>query len=167
MSTVIVLNADYSFLNVVTVERAFLYIAKGKVTIEKYAESFFNTAEQTFKRPRIVRFIKFIRQVFKKKIPWSKRNILVRDNYTCQYCGSVAGKMTVDHIMPKSRGGKNTFENTVCSCFSCNNRKDDRTPREAEMVLNCNPTQPTVSEFTRKLAGSYASDNIFKELGFE
>ena len=164
--TVIVLNSDYSFLNTVTVERAFLYIAKEKVQVEKYAEKYINTSEDVFRIPRIVRFIKMIKQVFKKKIPWSKRNVFIRDNYVCQYCGKKVEKPTVDHILPKSRGGKNSFLNCVASCFSCNNLKDDKTPDEAGMKLLKVPKAPTVNEFIRLWTASISIDDLMKELGY-
>jgi 5-methylcytosine-specific restriction endonuclease McrA len=166
MEQVIVLNADFSFLNVVSVERAFLYIAKGKVSVEKYTDSLMCTAEEVFRKPRVVRFVKMIHQVFKKKIPWSRRNVFVRDKNVCQYCGTTNGKMTIDHIFPKSRGGKNTFINTVTACFDCNNWKDDRTPGEAVMSLLREPKAPSVSEFIRLTANMLTPKEIMKELGF-
>ena len=74
--------------------------------------------------------------------------------------------MTVDHIIPKSRGGKNTFENTVCSCFECNNKKkQNRTPKEAGMFLKKTPHQPTVSEFTNLWFKAIDMKSIMQELG--
>lgn len=163
---VIVLNSDYTFLNTVTIERAFLYIAKEKVYVEKYAEKVINTAEEIFKIPRVVRFIKNITQVYKKKVPWSKRNVFIRDKNICQYCGTKVDKPTVDHVLPRSRKGKNSFTNCVTSCFDCNNWKDDRTPEEAGMVLLREPKAPTVSEFIRLWTKSMSMDKIMKELGY-
>jgi 5-methylcytosine-specific restriction endonuclease McrA len=167
MSKVIVLNSDYSFLGVVSVERAFTYLVKGKVVIEKYVDKLFRTSDNEFLVPMVVRFIKLIRQVYKKKVPWTKKNVLIRDNKTCQYCGSKEGMMTIDHIIPKSRGGKNTFENTVCACFTCNNKKDDRTPREAQMNLKRQPKQPTVSEFSSMMYKTTNLPDIMTILGFK
>lgn len=166
MQKVVVLNSDFSFLNVVSVKRAFLYIAKGKVSVEKYTDKTFKSAEAEFKIPRIVRFVNMIRQVFKKKIAWSKRNVLIRDKHVCQYCGTAAHKMTIDHILPKSRGGKNTFDNTVAACFSCNNWKDNKTPEEAGMSLIKIPRIPMINEFIRIRAQEISDIDVFKELGF-
>lgn len=167
MEKVIVLNADYSFLNLVSVERAFLYIAKGKVYVEKFADKIFTTDQADYKVPKVVRFIKFIRQVYSRKIPWTKKNVLIRDMYTCQYCGTTDKNefFTVDHVVPKSKGGKNSFDNCVCSCFQCNNKKGDRTPHEARMFLKKKPVQPTISEFARAWSKSHRIDEILKELG--
>ena len=82
-----------------------------------------------------------------------------RDNHTCQYFGSKES-ITIDHIIPKSRKGKNTFENTVASCFSCNNKKGDRTPREAGMSLKTRPVQPTVMEFLLKFHHSLGAEKL-------
>lgn len=166
-SQVIVLNADFSFLNIVSVERAFLYIEKGKVQVEKYSENVIFTFTRSYKIPRVVRFVNMVTQIFKKKIPWSRRNVLVRDNYTCQYCRKKSKKLTIDHVKPKSRGGKNTFENTVAACFECNNAmKGDKTPEEAGMKLIRRPATPTVSEFARMMATSLSITDIMEELGY-
>lgn len=162
----IVLNSDYSFLNIVSIERAFLYITKEKVIVEKYTEKFISTAEETFKIPKVVRFVKLIKQVFSKKIPWSRQNVIVRDQNTCQYCGQKPKKLTIDHVIPKSRGGKNTFQNTVAACFQCNNIKADRTPQEAGMAILSTPEAPTVSLFIRMNKWAYSNDMVMKELGF-
>ena len=149
---VLVLNSDYSYLNTVGKERALSYVKQNKVVVEKYSDltikkygDKFNIVEEPV--PAVVRFVKFIRKMYQKRIYWTKKNVHIRDNHTCQYCGCKRD-LTVDHIMPKSRGGDpDTFENTVCACFKCNNEKGDRTPREAGMRLHCVPKQPTIMEF--------------------
>lgn len=147
---VIVLNFDYSFLGVVPMERAFLYIAKGKVYIEKFSEKVLTTYKEKFKVPLVVRFSYMVREVYKRKIPWSKRNVLIRDKFTCGYCGKIdKNHMTVDHVFPKSKGGKNTFENTCAACFECNNKKNDKTTDEARMFPKHKLTHPTITEFIR------------------
>lgn len=166
MKQCIVLNADYTFLNIVDVQRAFLYISKGKVSVEKYTTEEICTAEDSFLIPKIVRFVEFIHQVYVRRIPWSKRNVMIRDLYTCVYCGKKESKMTIDHVHPRSRGGKNTFENTVCACFACNNKKDDRTPQEAGLYIRNEPSQPTITEFARKYAEHMNVGDIMEELGF-
>jgi 5-methylcytosine-specific restriction endonuclease McrA len=164
MENVIVLNSDYSFLNVVTPKKAFSYIARGKVTIEKYAEKVFNTAEKIFKIPLVIRFTYLIRQVYKRKIPWSKRNVCIRDNYTCAYCGVKQKRMTVDHVVPKVHGGKNTFENTVCACKPCNNKKGDKTTKECGMYPSHKMVQPTITEFMKIWHKQFGIDEIINSL---
>ena len=115
--------------------------------------------------PSILKLVKLVKSVYKTRVPFSKRNILVRDNFTCVYCGKVAHKLTVDHIIPKSRGGGSTFENCVASCKPCNNKKNNRTPQEAGMSLRIKPHQPTIMEFfiiKMKRVGVYKT---LKELG--
>lgn len=144
---VLVLNSDYTYLNIVGVEKAMAYITKGKVIVEKYSDKVINTFEQVFRIPAVVRFIKMARLIYKKRVNWSKKNVLIRDGHTCQYCGAKAD-LSVDHIIPKSKGGPpDTFENTVAACKACNNKKGDKLPREAGMLLLKQPKQPTIMEF--------------------
>ena len=164
MERVIVLNYDYSFLNVVSPEKAFSYISRGKVIVEKVAEKVFTTAEESFKIPIVIRFAYMIRQVYKRKVPWSKRNICIRDDYTCAYCGIKAKKMTVDHVIPKAHGGKNTFENTVCSCKACNNKKGDKFCKDIGMYPSHRRVQPTISEFMKKWYKQFNVDEIIKSI---
>ncbi len=165
MEKVIVLNSDYSFLNVVTPAKAFSYIARGKVIVEKATEKVLTTAEESFKIPLIVRFTYYIRQVYKRKVPWSKKNVLIRDNYTCGYCGVYdKSHMTVDHVVPKADGGKNTFENCVASCKPCNNRKGDRSCHQMGMFPKHRMVQPTISEFMKKWYKSFGVEDIIKTL---
>ena len=164
MGKVIVLNYDYSFLNVVNPEKAFLYIAKDKVIIEKYTEKELTTFEGSFKVPLIIRFTYMIRQVYKRKVPWNKKNVCIRDNYTCAYCGVYDKKMTVDHVIPKAAGGKNTFENTTSSCKKCNNKKGDRSCKEMGMFPTHRMVQPTISEFMKQWYKQFDVDDIIRTL---
>jgi 5-methylcytosine-specific restriction endonuclease McrA len=78
-----------------------------------------------------------------QRVALTKKNVLIRDEHACQYCGTRGERlMTVDHIVPKSRGGDSTWENLVCACMRCNNRKNNRTPHEANMSLQRKPRQP-------------------------
>ena len=146
---VLVLNYDYTFLNVVSLKKALNYIANGKVTIEKISDTVIRSFSLVMNTPIVVRFTKFIRRVFRRKVPWSKKNVMIRDGFKCAYCGSKKD-LSVDHILPSSRGGKDTFENTVTACLKCNNIKGNKTPREARMVLIVKPNQPTITEFIQK-----------------
>jgi len=147
---VLVLNADYTFLNIINIKKALRFIQAGKVVVERTTEELIKTVSGTIPTPLVVRFIKFVRRMFKHGVRWAKKRVLIRDNNTCMYCGSVQGKMTVDHIIPTSRGGKGVWENTVCCCGTCNAKKADKTPREAGLALKTKPIQPTVSEYLMK-----------------
>jgi 5-methylcytosine-specific restriction endonuclease McrA len=93
--------------------------------------------------PRVVRLVSYVvtRWRFGSGPPWSRAGVLTRDERRCAYCGRVA--TTVDHVWPRSRGGRNTWKNTVAACESCNQRKGDRTPAEAGMVPRVKPAVPT------------------------
>ena len=104
--------------------------------------------------------------IYKNKVPYSKRNIFVRDGYKCMYCGTREKiKLTIDHVIPQSRGGKSTFDNCVASCRPCNNKKGHRTPNEAKMYLLRQPYTPTIYEFIRLKMKQYKIDEFLKELG--
>ncbi len=110
--------------------------------------------------PSIIRLSKYIRIPY-KKIELSRKNILRRDGYRCQYCGTTAGNLTVDHIVPKSRGGNDSWENLVTACVSCNNKKGNRTPDEAGMKLIAKPRKPNHIIFIKNFVGSLI-DNQWK-----
>jgi len=167
MERVIVLNCDYTFINTVSLKKAIKYIVSDKVEVVKSAPDLFKNSEGTvcIKIPLIVRLIKMIRSIYKSRVPYSKRNIFVRDNYVCQYCSKkLKTNLSVDHIIPSSRGGKTNFENCVTACKPCNNKKDNKTPREAGMTLKRIPVQPTIMEFLRKKMKQFNIDEILNDL---
>src|SRR6056297_3021799 len=150
MKSVIVLNADYQFLNFCSWKRALILVESGRAEILKASKKIIKNFENTFTFaiPYVIKLVKMVRSVFKKKVPWSKKNVFIRDNNTCQYCGKKNIKNPeLEHIIPKSKGGKNSFENCVCSCSECNRKKGNRTPSEAGMFLKKQPVQPTINEF--------------------
>ncbi len=166
MTTCILLNQDYSFLNVVNWKRAMGLMAKQKVQVLAYSDHIIRTAEgAVFRLPSVLKLIKLIRTLYRSKVPFSKRNILIRDGFRCAYCGQGAGKLTIDHVIPRSRGGKDGFDNCVASCRSCNNKKGGRTPREAKMVLRFRPYEPTISEFFMIRARKMGINDILRDLG--
>ncbi len=153
---VILLNQNYSYINSISVRRALRLIAKGKVSVEKYSERIVRTVTKDIAVPLILRLVYLVRQIYRKAVTWSKKNVMVRDDFKCVYCGT-KNNLNIDHVFPQSKGGKNTFENTVTSCVKCNNRKGDRTLREAKMFYergNFTPYQPTVMEFMMKYLDS-------------
>ena len=149
MSEVIVLNVDYTFLNVVSVKRAMKYITSGKVIIESATNKFMNAGSEFLAVPAVVRFTRFIRYAFSKKIRWSRTRVLIRDNYTCAYCGGYAD--TVDHIVPKTKGGKSTWENTVAACKKCNNIKGHKLLNQIGFIPRTKPYHPVVGDYLRKM----------------
>lgn len=166
MERVILLNSDYSFLNTIHWKKAMRLLSKGKVEVLKATERILRSSDRTWEMyiPKILRLVKLVRSIYKAKVPWNKKNVIVRDKSICQFCGKKERKMTVDHVIPSSRGGKSTFENCVCSCKLCNNIKGDKTPSEAQMSLKRRPWQPTIMEFINIKMKTLGIDKILKEL---
>ena len=168
MERCIVLNGDYSYLNVVSWKRAVCLMIKGKTEVLKWSDREIRNfeGEVITKVPLVMRLIKIVRMIYKNKVPYSKRNIFVRDNFQCMYCGTQQKiKLTIDHVIPRSRGGKSTFDNCVAACRPCNLKKGDRTPNEAKMFLRHQPFSPTIYEFIRLKMKHYKIDEFLKELG--
>jgi 5-methylcytosine-specific restriction endonuclease McrA len=168
-NNVVLLNADYSYLNTVNWKKALTLMSKGKVEILKYADSFIKNVKGTIiKIPAVMRLIKFIRTIYKTRVPFSKKNVMVRDGFTCVYCGDTHSRLTIDHVVPKAKGGKSTFENCVASCKPCNNRKGSKMPREAKMFPKTKLVSPTISEFfnmkMKKLGVDKVLDDLFNNI---
>lgn len=150
-----VYNASYEPLDTKTPADALVLIFKGKaVVIEEAEDHTIRTATQEFKAPKSVRlnyYVKTNRHKHKTAV-LNKHNLYLRDDYTCQYCGRHVSDfkkgeyLTKDHIVPKERGGENTWENLVTACSPCNNRKDNKTPKEARMKLLSKPVAPSAKE---------------------
>lgn len=166
MTNCIVLNADYTFLNTVNWQRALCLVIKGKVEVLKYTDRVITNAGNTIKIkiPEVIKLIKLIRSLYRNRVPFSKKNVMVRDNFECIYCGATEG-LTIDHILPASRGGKSSFENCVTACSECNAKKSDKTPSEARMFLRKQPYSPTISEFIRMRMDKFKINDLLKDLG--
>ena len=166
MTQCVLLNADYSFLNLVNWKRAFCLIAKGKVEIVKDSQrTIRNASGDELKVPAVMRLIKLIRTIYRSSVSFTKRNVLVRDRFKCAYCGTRKERLSIDHIIPKSRGGKTNFENCVAACKACNLKKGGRTPNEAKMYLKARPFQPTISEFLRLKFENLGIHDVLADLG--
>jgi 5-methylcytosine-specific restriction endonuclease McrA len=163
----VLLNADYSFLNTVDWKRAVRLMIKKKVEVIKFSDRCIQGIEGVaIKLPAVMRLSKLIRTIYRTHVPFNKKNILIRDGYCCAYCGLKKKPLTIDHIIPRSRGGKTNYENCVASCRNCNVLKGSRTPGEAGLSLKLRPYQPTIFEFIRiklKLLGLDEMRNIVME----
>ena len=146
---VVLLNADYSPLGVIDWRKAVKLIVKKKVEVIKLSKKIITNVDNIYKIivPEIIRLIKLIRSIWKARVPFNRRTVIIRDNHTCAYCLVKKHDMTIDHVIPRSKGGKSTFDNVVCCCKPCNHKKDDRLPSEAGMYLKFKPTTPTIMEF--------------------
>jgi 5-methylcytosine-specific restriction endonuclease McrA len=165
MQGTVILNSDYTYLNSVSWQKAIKLLCKGKATVLKYTDIVVNTAENiAMKVPAVMKLVKLIRTIYRTKVPFSKKNIMIRDNFTCQYCGKKT-ELTIDHVLPVSRGGKTTFENCVAACKECNGRKGDKRPSEINMFLKKQPSAPTISEFARLKSVKAGIVDLLKDLG--
>lgn len=147
---VLVLNATYEPLNVCTVRRALVLLLKEKAVIVEGGAGMLRSERISMERPEVIRLISFVkvpRDAHRKRI--TRRAVLARDDWTCQYCGSRRGSLTVDHVIPRSKGGGSTWENIVASCAPCNRTKADRLPREARMHPRRRPRAPGPTVFVR------------------
>jgi 5-methylcytosine-specific restriction endonuclease McrA len=166
---VVVLNADYTFLSVTSWKNAVCLLIEGKAeTLKettKIVRNFDRTVEITI--PLYIRVVKYVRKIFKQKVPFSKRNVFVRDDQTCQFCGTYIEDIndcTVDHVTPRAQGGKSKWVNCVTACKPCNHRKADRTPTQAKMYLKRRPVQPTINEYIKYFTKKYGIDELLKSL---
>lgn len=141
METILVLNSDYTPLNITTFKRAIVLVVKGKAEIVKDDVGVVRTENITYTKPLIIRLFKYITHKM-KKIRVNRQRLYKRDNNECAYCGSKK-ELTIDHILPKSRGGKNSWSNLITCCLPCNLKKGDKTPEEAKMPLLFTPKIPS------------------------
>jgi 5-methylcytosine-specific restriction endonuclease McrA len=150
MYSVILLNADWSPLGIINWKKAVKLMVKGKVEVIKASTKIITNFEKTIEItiPEIIRLVKFIRALWKIRVPFNKRNVLVRDNFTCAYCGKKMNSgLSIDHVLPKSKGGESTFDNTVACCVKCNNVKDNKDCQTAKMYPRVKPYIPTINQF--------------------
>jgi 5-methylcytosine-specific restriction endonuclease McrA len=133
---VLVLNSSYEPINVCAARRALVLVLKGVAAAEEHASSHVHSARQAIRVPSVIRLLEY-RRIPHQTRALSRKNILMRDRYTCQYCLRTfnSGELTLDHVIPRSRAGETTWENLVACCHPCNNRKGNRTPEEAGMRL--------------------------------
>lgn len=142
MSGVLVLNSDYSPLNVTSLNRGFTLVYKGKAEVLKSADEPIVCGVKSFVRPLIIRLLNYVS--FKRlRVRVNRQRIIKRDNHSCVYCGNKRD-LTIDHLIPKSKGGKNTWDNLVTCCISCNSKKGDKMLYETNMKLIKKPTEPTI-----------------------
>ncbi len=138
---VLLLNQNYEPLTVCNVKKAVILIYLGKAEIVEKSVLWLHSVNSVFPLPSVIRLVSFIR-LPRKKILLNRKNLLVRDQYRCQYCGRRTHPLTIDHVIPKQYGGKNTWDNLVVACLPCNNRKANRTPEQAGMKLLATPKKP-------------------------
>jgi 5-methylcytosine-specific restriction endonuclease McrA len=140
-SPVLVLNQNYQPLNVCNVRRAVVLLGRGKAEIIINGRGHIRTISLLVPVPSVIRLVYMVkRPLVRRRL--SRRAIFYRDGFRCQYCGSESKNLTLDHIMPRSRGGPHVWENVVSACIPCNHRKAGLTPREANMRILKEPAAP-------------------------
>ncbi len=151
LGRVLVLNASYEPVNVCTVRRGTVLILKERAEIIENAADPLRSERAQFERPAVIRLLRYVhvpRDAHRRRI--TRRAVLARDLWTCQYCGTTKPTgMTVDHVIPRSRGGESVWDNIVASCAPCNRRKGDKLPREIEMHPTHVPVPPDPTVFIR------------------
>jgi 5-methylcytosine-specific restriction endonuclease McrA len=144
--SVLVLNHNYEPLNVCNTRRALVLVLCGKAEVLEHNHHTIVTATASFRVPSVIRLGRLVRRPL-PQAKLSRREIFRRDTFSCQYCGDKARDLTLDHVMPRHRGGTHSWENLVSACRDCNHRKGGRTPEEARMKLRAVPRRPYVGPY--------------------
>jgi len=144
----LLLNASYEVLNFIPERKVFKLLCKDKVeVVSTWDDVILFGQNNKIKHPSILKLKKLVRRNYFNS-NFSRKALIKRDKFSCQYCNIklTASEITIDHVLPKSQGGKTSFLNCVVCCHDCNNKKADRTPEEAKMVLLKKPTHPSFNE---------------------
>jgi len=145
-ASVLVLNQNYEPLNVCHARRAVVLLLRGKAEVVESAGEVFRTAREAFRIPSVIRMVYYIRRP-RPKLRLSRTEVFARDGWKCVYCGNQTNDLTLDHVIPRHRGGEHSWKNLVSACKPCNHRKAGRTPSEAHMKMLHEPREPHVSPY--------------------
>ena len=140
-SPVLVLNQNYEPLNICQVRRAVVLVFYGKAEVIENGRGSLHSISSIFDIPAVIRLVYLIKRPRRQR-KMTKMEVFNRDKYICQYCGMHKKELTIDHVIPRRRGGEHNWENVVCACIPCNRRKAGHTPSEAGMPLLCQPKLP-------------------------
>lgn len=155
----LVLNAGYEPLAVVSFRRALILVMNQKATvIERVDRDPVRGIGEAFDRPAVIVLTRYVRVPNARRVPVTRRGVLRRDAHRCAYCGKAAA--TIDHVLPRSRGGRDSWENLVAACLRCNNLKSDRTPQEMGWELRWAPLPPRGGQWT--VRGTERSDPVWE-----
>ena len=145
-SPVLVLNQNYEPLNISRARRAIILVMRGKAETLENGAGVLHTATDAIDIPSVVRLVYMVKRPRQEK-KLTRREVFQRDKYTCQYCGKEVKELTLDHVVPRHRGGRHIWDNVVSACSKCNNHKAGRTPQEAGMRLIHQPYAPYVNGY--------------------
>jgi 5-methylcytosine-specific restriction endonuclease McrA len=145
---VLVLNQDYSALTLCTINKAFLLLFLNKAEIVANVENvFLRTVSRAFPKPSVIRLQRYAHVPY-KGVTLNRQNVMRRDNFQCQYCGT-GKQLTIDHLTPRSKGGKSNWKNLVTACSRCNAMKGDQSPEQAGLKLRAQPYKPSFTTFLK------------------
>jgi 5-methylcytosine-specific restriction endonuclease McrA len=166
MESVLLINASYEPLKVISWQRAISLFFAGKVEVLEEYDHDIRSISLIIKAPAVVRLLRYAK-LGRRSPPFSRLNVLTRDNFECQYCGKglVAASATLDHVVPRSKNGKSTWQNVVTACAPCNRRKGGRTPEESQMPLKKVPEKPgwlPILEYRSATLAHKADDRVPK-----
>jgi 5-methylcytosine-specific restriction endonuclease McrA len=144
--SVLVLNQNYEPLNICSVRRALVLVLGGKAELLEAAKGRIASATRAFPFPSVIRLVHLIKRP-RPRVKLTRKEIFLRDGYTCQYCGIRTSNLTIDHVIPRSRGGSHTWDNVVAACQPCNHRKGGKSVAEARMTLLMQPHEPRAGRY--------------------
>ena len=151
---VLLLNQNYEPMSICSARKAVILLYLGKAEIvERYDSLMVRSVSTEIPLPSVLRLDRYV-PIPRKRILLSRKNILKRDRFRCQYCGAKGKPLTVDHVIPRERGGPDTWENLVAACVACNTKKGNRTPEEAGMKLLKVPKKPNYLHFIQNFFGT-------------
>lgn len=145
---VLILNVTFEPIHICSTKRAMALVMSGKAEIVLNGRGTIRSASSVFELPSVIKLSYMVRRP-RPRVALSKREILRRDDYTCQYCGRKMRTLTLDHVVPRRQGGSHTWDNLVAACSNCNRQKGGRLPSEANMALSRLPFEPSPSAYYR------------------
>jgi 5-methylcytosine-specific restriction endonuclease McrA len=146
VTSVLVLNQNYEPLNVCNTRRALVLLDGGKAEVLEHAFGEIRTPSRAIPRPSVIRLVYMIKRP-RPRVRLTRREVFMRDQYTCQYCGLKTRDLTLDHVIPRHRGGAHTWENLVSACRTCNHRKGGKVLEECRMPLRRAPFEPKANSY--------------------
>lgn len=146
MTSVLVLNQNYEPLNVCNARRALVLVHRGKAEVLEHANGDLRAVTRVYPRPSVIRLVYLIKRP-RPRVRLTRREVFIRDNFTCQYCGIRTRELTLDHVVPRHRGGRHTWDNLVSACRMCNHRKGGKSLDETRMPLRRPPREPRATAY--------------------
>lgn len=156
MSRALVLNATYEPLCVVSSRRALLLFLDGKAELLSCTDRVFRSERASWDEPSVVRLVYYVKVPYQARISLNRRAVFARDGHRCQYCGASAEN--IDHVIPRSKGGRHVWDNVVAACRPCNTRKRDRLLEDSGMKLRRAPIAPRERSWVLAASGVISPD---------